>query len=344
MAYITFQPSDYFNTKLWTGTGSENAITGVGFQPDWVWIKQRNTTRDHNAFDAVRGATKRIYPNATNAEETAAQVLKSFDSDGFTLGTDTSANQSSGTYVSWNWRANGQGSSNSDGTITTTYTSANTTAGISIIKYTGNGTNDATIGHGLGVAPQILIGKCIGNTSNWQVVGKTGALTEGKYLQLNTNDVMGTSSNVSFDPTATTVKFQGGQHLNTSGQPCIAYCFTPKKGFSSMGTYLGNGNASGPFIYTGFKPGFVLIKKATGSVEHWYLFDSKRTGFNGSNPEINADLTGGESAGSRIDILSNGFKPRQNNTSVNNDNSTYFYIAFAEEPLVSSNNIPATAR
>ena len=158
MAYITFQPSDHFNTKLWTGTGSENAITGIGFQPDWVWIKQRNTTRDHNVFDAVRGATKRIYPNLGNAEDTAAQVLKSFNSDGFTLGTDTSANQSSGTYAAWNWKANGQGSSNTDGTINTTYTSVNTTAGISISQYTGTG-SAATIGHGLGTVPQVMIVK-----------------------------------------------------------------------------------------------------------------------------------------------------------------------------------------
>ena len=194
MAFTTVNKStDYFNTKLWTGTGAENAITGVGFQPDMTWIKQRDFTRDHNLFDAVRGATKRVYPNLATGEDTAAQVLKSFDSDGFTLGTDTSANANTGTYVAWNWKANGQGSSNGDGSITTTYTSANTTNGVSIIQYTGNGVDGATIGHGLGVAPTFLITKKTSGAESWYV-GSSGLANWDYKVYLDTADAQSTNS------------------------------------------------------------------------------------------------------------------------------------------------------
>jgi len=343
MAYISFQPNDYFNTKLYTGSGSAQSITGVGFQPDLIWGKNRSATWNHILTDAVRGANKQISSNLGNAESSNTGEFTAFGSDGFSVGTGSTLNGSGNNIVSWNWRANGQGSSNTDGTINTTYTSANTTAGISIIKYTGNGTNDATIGHGLGVAPQILIGKCTGNTTNWQVVGKTGALTEGKYLQLNTTDAIGTSSNVSFDPTATTVKFQGGQHLNTSGQPHIAYCFAEKKGFSKFGSYTGNGNADGTFIYTGFKPA-LIIRKRTDTTEDWAILDNKRLGYNPNNYYLFPNGTNAESAIQRIDFLSNGFKLRTTDGGDNASNGTYIYMCFAEEPLVSSNGVAATAR
>ena len=346
MAYTTInKSSDYFNTKLYTGNATDNtAITGVGHQPSFLWGKNM-TDNGTNWYliDAVRGVTKEINSNNTDAEGTDATLIKSFNADGFTLG-DGSLNQSGKEFISWNWKANNQGSSNTDGTINTTYTSANTTSGFSIIKYTGTGSN-ATIGHGLGVAPKMVMIKETSASSDW-VVGHDGMGGWNYVMNLNSNSARANQSAQfqSTAPSSSVITLGTEAQVNGSGDTFICYAFAEKTGFSKFGSYVGNGNADGTFIYTGFKPGFVLIKEATGSVEHWYLFDSKRDGFNGSNPEINADLSNTESAGSRIDILSNGFKPRQNNTSVNNGNSTYIYMAFAEEPLVASNGTPATAR
>ena len=347
MAYTTInKSSDYFNTKLYTGNGSTNAITGVGFQPDWTWIKDRTNAYGHDIYDVIRGVTNRIQSNSSDGESTGVEGLKSFDSDGFTLGSYIGDNTNNANYASWNWKANGQGSSNTDGSINTTYTSANTTSGFSIIEYTGNGTNNATIGHGLGVAPKILIGKCIGTTANWQVIGNTGVLTEGKYLSLNTNDAMGTSSNVSFDASATTVKFQGGQGLNISGQPHIAYCFAEKTGFSKFGSYVGNGSSDGSFCYLGFKPSFIMIKSSSNA-EGWWIVDDKRTTYNPTNNLLRADTSDAELVGNanlKLDFLSNGFKLRQTDGALNGSGLSYIYMAFAEAPLVGTNNVPCTAR
>jgi len=356
MAYTTINKSSlHMNTKLYTGNGGTQAVTGVGFQPDWVWTKCRNDSHNHNIFDAVRGITKRIHSDTTASETTNAESLKSFDSDGFTMGTQTNVNQNSGTYASWNWKANGQGSSNTDGSINTTYTSANTTSGFSIIKYTGNGTNNATVGHGLGVTPTLLIGKCLGTTANWQVVGNFGSLTEGKYLILNEPSAIGTSSNVSFDASATTVKFQGGQGINISGQPHIAYCFAEKTGYSKFGSYVGNGNADGTFVYTGFKPAWIMFKR-TDNTGNWYIKDNKRSGtsagqnFGQMNPNQtqypSADTSSVENktSGYAMDILSNGFKTRGTDSGINASGGTYIYMAFAEAPLVGTNDVTAKAR
>ena len=344
MAYTTInKSSDFFNTKLYTGNATDNhAITGVGFQPDWTWIKNRQTTNDNVLYDAVRTAGKELESNTTDAERTATDVLKSFNSDGFTLGTSGRVNASN-TYASWNWKAGtGQGSSNTDGSINTTYTSVNTTSGFSIIKYTGNGTTNATIGHGLGVAPKILIGKCTGTASNWQVVGNFGSLTEGKYLILNESNAIGTSSNVSFDASATTVKFQGGQGLNISGQPHIAYCFAEKTGYSKFGSYTGNGSSDGSFCYLGFSPSFVMLKR-TNSTGSWTMYDNKRHTYNPNGEYLLANNSDASVDFDNVDFLSNGFKLRD--ASFNNGSGdTIIYMAFAEAPLVGSNNVPCTAR
>ena len=230
MAYTTINKSgDYFNTKLYTGTGSELAITGVGFQPDWTWIKGRNVAYDNNVFDAVRGSTKRLMTNATTAESTQAQMIKSFDSDGFTLGTDGGVNENNTrTYASWNWKANGQGSSNTDGSINTTYTSVNTTAGFSIIKYTGNGTSGATIGHGLGSAPAMIIVKNLGSTEHWTVRHKD--VTAGWNLYLNLTNTQDDNSTVFTTTAPTSSVFSVGDNArtNASGSTYIAYCFAEK--------------------------------------------------------------------------------------------------------------------
>ena len=348
MAYISFQPSDYFNTKLYTGNGTTNtAQTGVGFQPDWVWIKERSSTSSHLITDAVRGANKSLSSNLTGAESTETQSLISFDSDGFTVGSGGAVNESSQTYVAWNWKANGQGSANSDGSITTTYTSANTTSGFSISTYTGTGAN-ATIGHGLGVKPSMIICKRLNSTGSWITYHSSIGAT--KYLYLNATDTEATNSTVWQDTEPTTSVFSVGtaSNCNASGGTYVAYCFAEKKGFSKMGLWEGNSSTDGTFVYTGFSPAFIL-HKAKGSAQEWNIFDVKRDPYNvaghliqPNNNSAESDQTGGSLY--TMDILSNGFKLRGTDTYLNASGQGYIYMAFASEPLVSSNDIPATAR
>ena len=344
MAYTTInKSSDYFNTKLYTGTGAENAVTGINFQPDWTWIKSRNATYDHTLYDAVRGATKQLYSNQTNGQYTEAQGLKSFDSDGFTNGTDAKGNNNGSTFVSWNWKANGQGSSNTDGSINTTYTSANTTSGMSIIQYSGNGTAGATIGHGLGVAPKCVIIKRTDTTSNW--IFGTGATGFTKFLYLNTTGAETTNSGTfnNTAPSSSVITLGSWNDVNNSSGTYIAYCFAEKQGFSKFGSYKGNGNDDGAFIYTGFKPAFILVKN-TAISGSWSIFDNKRLGYNAFNYVLYADITNVGSNGLPIDILSNGFKWRTSAAMVNGSGNNCIFMAFAEAPLVGSNNVPATAR
>ena len=348
MAYTTFQPKDYFNTKLYTGDGNAtNAITGVGFQPDWVWIKNRGTTARHVLFDAVRGSQKALFSHLTDAEQSTNQygTLNSFDSDGFTVADGSSSgertNNSSENYVSWNWKANGAGSANTDGTINTTSTSVNTTAGISICTWTGTG-SAGTIGHGLGVKPSLVLAKKTGASQNWYVYHSSLGAT--KYLHLNTYTSEGTASSVWNNTEPTTSVISLGTDT-TQSSTYVAYCFAEKKGFSKFGSYTGNGNANGAFIYTGFKPGFILTKLSSTGSEDWKLHDIKRPGFNLTNYFLQTSNNGAElDTSNQMDILSNGFKWRSANTATNSSGNTIVYMAFAAEPLVSSNNIPATAR
>ena len=344
MAFITFQPHDYFNTKLYTGNGSTQSITGVGFQPDWVWSKKRNATCDHHIFDVVRGATYKINSASTETSSADANTLTSFDSDGFSVGTNSCQNNSSDTFVTWNWRAaNSQGSSNTDGSINTTYTSVNTTAGFSISQYTGNGVSDATVGHGLGATVDFLLIKDLGNTSNW-IVGHKDTFTTGE-IYLNLTNALSAAFGP-FNKTApTTSVFNLGTDVicNGSGRNYIAYAFATKKGFSKFGSYTGNGNADGTFVYTGFKPAFIMQKKSSGTSD-WVIYDNKRDTSNVVTQELKPNSSAAESSNTNIDILSNGFKQRADYAYTNNSGGTYIYMAFAEEPLVSSNNIPATAR
>ena len=350
MAYTTINKStDYFNTKLYTGTGSSNALTGVGFQPDFTWIKSRSNPYSHTLTDAVRGLTKVIASNNANAEYTSTTEITSFDSDGFTVGTDAGVNNSSSTFASWNWLANGQGSSNTAGSINTTYTSANTTSGFSIIQYTGNGTDGATIGHGLGAAPTVLIAKKTSGSESWYVGGSF--LTSWDYkLYLDTTDAESTNNPPVFGgeaPTTTLIKLGGGAYpnpTNASGQTYIMYAFAEKTGFSKFGSYTGNENANGPFIYTGFKPAFVMIKNRGSSAKDWFIHDNKRLGYNDKNYGLFPNLTNAEATDINLDLLSNGFKLRRSTAQLNHNGNFYIYMAFAEAPLVGSNNVPATAR
>ena len=342
MAYITFQPSDYFNTKIFTGNGSTQSITGVGFQPDWVWIKNRDHANHNVFFDAVRGGSKVIYANLTNAEATASGVT-AFDSDGFTLGNDSDTNRNTNSHASWNWRASGtSGSSNTDGSITSTV-SASTTSGFSVVKWTGSGGN-ATIGTGLNAVPKMIIVKSLANTTSWMVYHS--AIGNNSEIYLNgTNAAAGSSTAwQDTDPTSSVfyVAGGGGDGVNASGD-YIAYCFAEKKGFSKFGSYVGNGSASGTFIYTGFKPSFIMIKR-TDSTASWVMFDNKRLGYNVANYQLYANSTSTEGNNVLLDITSQGFKCRANHLDVNGSGASYIFMAFAEEPLVSSNGVPATAR
>ena len=347
MAYTTINKStDYFNTKLYSGNGTNNhAITGVGFQPDWVWIKLRSGADNHILSDAVRGANKQIYTNLTEAEGTATTMLQSFNSDGFSLGTDGAVNNSSGTLTSWNWKANGTGSANTDGTINSTV-SANTTSGFSIVSYTGNGSAGATIGHGLGVKPAMIIIKSRSRSGDdWLVYHKNIGAT--KDLRLNLSNAATTNSSPfnNTEPTSSLFTVGTGSAVNTNNATNIAYCFVEKQGYSKFGSYTGNGSTDGTFIYTGFKPAFVMLKKTTN--ENWLMLDNKRGAYNfvdeflqpnTNGAEANHNITGG------IDILSNGMKLRHGDGTMNSSGAEYIYMAFAEAPLVGTNNIPATAR
>jgi hypothetical protein len=350
MAYTTInKPSEYFNTKLYTGTGAENALTSVGFQPDLTWIKRREIN-DHRWFDAVRGATKYIESSSTDAEVTDAQELKSFDSDGFTLGTALKVNASGGTYASWNWLAdNTSGSSNTDGSITSTV-SASTTSGFSIVKWTGDGSASGakTVGHSLGVTPKFVIAKKTSASASWWVgIDIDGWNWNTDYINLNSASAkQSDASGTVFYSAPTSLIINLGSEINASSAGYIAYCFAEKKGFSKFGSYTGNGNADGTFVYTGFKPAFLLYKCSSDNSTNWQVFDNKRSTYNLAVNRLNPNDASAELAttADSFDLLSNGFKARNNGANSNNSGSTFIYMAFAENPLVGTNNIPATAR
>ncbi len=357
MAYISFQPQDYFNTKLYTGNTAGQSITGIGFKPDFSWFKGRvGGGFDHSLRDVLRGSLKHISSNSTAAESDSANSVSSFDTDGFTLGTDNRSfvNENGTTYVSWNWRANGAGSANSDGSITTTYTSANTTSGFSISTYTGTG-SAGTIGHGLGVAPAMIMAKRLtGSAEAWVVYHQSlggGTTPQDKYLHLNSTDAEGDSAGMWNDTAPTTSVFSVGSTgvSNGSGGTFVAYCFAEKKGFSKFGSYTGNGNADGPLLFCGFKPAFILLKNASDAAKNWEMLDNKRpsTGQNPADDILFPDTADAESSSQTdrlVDFVSNGVKIRGNSAQMNGSGNTFIYMAFAEHPLVASNGTPATAR
>ena len=333
-------PTLYFNTKLYTGNGSTQSITGVGFQPDWVWIKHRNGASGHFLFDTVRGVLKRIRTDNTNAETTSADSLTTFGTDGFTLGTESGVNVSGGTFASWNWLASNTTASNTDGSITSTV-SANTTSGFSIVSYTGTGAN-ATVGHGIDT-PKMIIVKNISVTKNWCVYHHS--IGNAKIMKLNATDAE-TANTTTFNSTSpnSSVFTVGTSSLtNSSGENFIAYCFAEKKGFSKFGSYTGNGNADGTFIYTGFKPAWVMIKR-TDSAHNWTIVDSTRSINDGSMEFLLADTSSAEDTDPFYDIVSNGFKLRDTALRVNASGGTYIYMCFAEAPFTTSTGIPTTAR
>ena len=347
MAYTTINKhTDYFNTKLYTGTGSSNAITGVGHAPDLVWLKSRSAGWDHEWYDSVRGTGYSISSVTSNAQGSSPQGVTAFGSDGFNVGTRSGANQSSQTYAAWNWKAGttGSGYTTGSGTYKTYNYSVNTTAGFSIIKYTGNGTSGHTIPHHLGVAPDVVFIKNLSDGEEWRCGHTSQSSNFSKGLHLSTNGSEWTQTGAFNDTAPSSTVFSVGNFNSTNGDGdnLIAYCFAPKTGYSKFGKYVGNGDASGTFVYTGFKPAFILIRR-TDSGDNWMLHDNKREGYNPANDELMANLSNTEQAYDTIDLLSNGFKLRHTAGRSNNNGGTYIYMAFGQS-LVGSNNVPCTAR
>ena len=351
MAYTNIDdPSAYFQTALYTGTGNELVVTNDGnsdLQPDFIWIKNRTDgSTNHHAVNTSIGSTRNLFVNKTDYEEGQAQSVKSIQSDGFTLGTWDGDNVNAKNFVAWQWKANGgTTASNTDGSITTT-TQVNSDAGFSIVSWAGGGTG--SLGHGLGVVPDMWIVKNRDYAVSWAVGFSDSSFLGGtsNYLSLNTTQATLTYNNIwgSSPANSSTITMAGDRSVNISGNSYVGFFFKAKQGYSKFGKYVGNGNTNGTFVYTGFKPAFVMLKCATAA-SHWCMFDSKRAGYNDDNYRLYPNLANAEiTTETNIDLLSNGFKLLRSDTDVNNNGSTYIYMAFAENPFVTSTGIPATAR
>ena len=348
MAYATIsKPSLHYNTKLYTGNGSTQSITGLGFQPDLNWIKCRDVSENHNISDSVRGDSGAnsgyyyITPNANDMQGSGSgnTYVSSLDADGFSIGNNDVVNTNAQPFISWNWKANGAGSANTDGTINSTV-SANTIAGFSIVKWTATG-SASTIGHGLGVAPKMIIGKRLDSAGSWLTYHASLDATD--FIKLHDTAATEDNDTVWNDTEPTSSVFSVG-----TGFPAgtfIAYCFADVAGFSKMGSFEGNLNADGPFVYTGFKPTFLLLKNADNSAsgDEWFMEDATRSTYNPTGKKLSANISNAETTGSWVDIdfLSNGFKIRTSDQGLNEH--TMIYMAFGQT-MVGTNDVPATAR
>ena len=356
MAYTTIDdPSAHFHTQLYTGNGaSSHSITNDAnagdFKPDWLWVKNRSSsggTGPNIVFDTTRGNTKDLHVNNDEAEHTNSNVLLSFDTDGFSVGTSGVVNNNTDNFVAWQWKANGgTTSSNNDGSYTSTV-QANTTAGFSIVKY-GDATSfsastPATVGHGLGKAPKWVIIKNLDGTRDWGV-HHAGLTDAQKIIYLNLTNAEANSSGFmnSTAPSSTVFTVNTLNVANGNNLEYIAYCFAEIQGYSKFGSYAGNNSADGPFVYTGFTPAWVMIKRTDGGTNNWPIWDYERGVYNGARAELYANLSNAEATDTAIDILSNGFKLRNASTEWNNG-TNYIYMAFAKHPFVSSKGAPTTA-
>jgi len=322
----------------YTGTGAaltvSNAVNGVSFQPDLVWVKSRSTAENNFLFDSVRGSAPNynyLSSNLTNAEATpGVSMLTAINSNGFTLGTNGGVNTNAATLVGWQWNAGGSTVTNTSGSISA-QVRANTTAGFSVVTFTGTG-SAATVGHGLGVAPQMVIAKTRNGVNDWFVYTQARGAT--KTLYLNLTNAEGTTSAVWNNTAPTSTVFTVGTTFSTN--TCVAYCFAAVAGYSAFGSYTGNGSADGPFVYLGFRPRFIMFKR-TDSTGSWFMEDSSRGTYNVMGPELYANNSDVETTVSRLDFLSNGFKMRAANAGDNANGGTYIYMAFCENPFKFSN-------
>ena len=357
MAYTNIDdPSAYFQTALYTGNNTANhAITNDGnsdLQPDMLWIKSRDAAHSHWLVDSNRGVNKGFFVEATDAEKTslATKDVASFDTDGFTVGVtyhSSSTNSNASTKVAWQWKANGgTTSSNTDGNITSTVQS-NQDAGFSLVTYTGNGSNNQTIGHGLGVQPSWWIVKRRDSTGDWWFGASSILGGTSNYLKLNSTAGNAEINNIWGDsPTSSTLfRVSNNAGLNASGGTYVAYLFANKQGYSKFGKYIGNGsNTNGAFIYTGFKPAMIIVKRTDANAHNWFIWDTKRAPSNMVEAVLYPNATSSEGTLFQIDILSNGFKHYNNYGSTNVSGGTFIYMAFAENPFTTSTGIPTTAR
>ena len=321
------------DVKLYTGNGSTQTISGLGFSPDLVWIKGRSGATDHALYDAVRGVQKDLVSNSTAAETTQTTGLTAFNSGGFDLGSLAKLNTSSATYAAWCWDAGSSTVTNTQGSITS-QVRANASAGFSIVTYTGNNTSGATVGHGLGVAPGFVIIKSRSGSTNW-IVGHSAAGWLSAFEGLNTTDGFRANDAKYWNntaPTSTVITFGNEGNLNGSGANFVAYCFAPVAGYSSFGSYTGNGSADGPFVYTGFRPRWIILKNAS-AVWNWQLRDTARDTYNPAQSRLFPNTSDAQSTNDPVDILSNGFKIRVTGGDYNGNGNTFVWAAFAESPF-----------
>jgi hypothetical protein len=364
MAFATINKgASYFNTVLYAGASGTQAVTGVGFKPDFVWIKNRSITADHQNYDIIRGTgtSGPLSVDSTDPQGFGTSVglpaqygyLSTIGSDGFTAVAGSVngnfVNSSGSNYASWNWLASNTTTSNTNGSISSTI-SVNTTAGFSIVSYTGSG-SAATVGHGLGVAPKIVIIKNRNSATNWSfyskaLVDKTGNSASDLILNGTNADLTDASYFNSTAPTSTVFSIGSNSGVTGSGNSIIAYCFAEIKGFSKFGSYTGNGSTDGTFIYTGFKPAFVIIKQTSSAGEGWEMGDNKRSTYNVITTFLRANSSAAESTNTdrQYDFVSNGIKMRGSHGSTNGSGSTYIYMCFAENPFVLTDGTPVTAR
>jgi hypothetical protein len=355
MAYTTIDdPSVYFQTKIYTGNATDDtAYTNDGnsnLQPDFLWVKNREQTVDHVLFDSTRGVTKNVRSNTSSQESTNSNYLKSFDSNGFTMGTSNRVNGNTDEMVAWQWKANGgTTSTNTAGTNIDTTVQANTTAGFSIMTYTGTGTDNDSIGHGLGAVPHWIIVKNRDETNGFQVYHhKNTTAPETDYLNLDDDGATADDHDRWSDqaPSSTVITLGGNDGVSKASTDYVCYAWTEIQGYSKFGSYAGNGNADGPFVYTGFKPAWVMIKRTAGT-DHWYIYDIARAESKGNEVDIAIEASNANvefDTSGDLDFLSNGFKNRGSITVTNANGETYIYMAFAEHPFVSSKGVPVTAR
>ena len=330
--------ANYMAASLYTGTGASqtvsNSVNSISFQPDWVWVKSRSAATDNKLTDSVRGATIALVSNSTAAETTDSTGLTAFGSSGFTVGASTTYNNSGATYVGWQWKGGGTAVSNTAGSITSSV-SANTTAGFSVVTYTGTGAN-ATVGHGLGVAPKMIIIKSRSNALNWPVYHEAnGSTPYNTRLLLNTTGASAGASGAYWNgssPGSTAFVLGTDTEANTASATYVAYCFAAISGYSAFGSYTGNGSTDGPFVFTNMRPRWLMFKR-TDTTNNWIMYDTSRSTYNAAQNFLYPDLSNTEGTGVYIDFVSNGFKLRDTNAIFNASGGTYIYAAFAENPF-----------